>query len=303
MSKLKSPAISVIMSIYNQKDPERLRKAIYSILGQSFHDFEFIIYNDGSDDDIYHQLAEYAKVDERIIVLHNSVNQGLAYSLNACIDVAKGKYLARMDDDDISSVNRFRVQYEYLEKHSEVAFVGCNASLIDDDGVWGHRMMPENPAKKDYLRFSPFIHPTVMIRRSVLEEGNNYNTSKETLRCEDYELFMRLNKAGYLGHNIQQELFYYREDKKSYHKRTLRSRAAEMRVRYANFKDLKLLSPIGFLYVIRPLISAIVPAEMILHIKQNYHKQNTMTTYESYENIGTKIIAISPDSEKGANVI
>lgn len=303
MSKNLSPAISVIMSIYNQKNPERLQKAIFSILNQTFHDFEFIIYNDGSDDEIYERLLEYAKLDERIVILHNSVNQGLAYSLNACIEVAKGKYLARMDDDDISAANRFRIQYDYLEKHSEIAFVGCNATLIDDEGVWGHRIMPEIPTKNDYLRFSPFIHPTVMIRRSVLEAGNIYNTSKETLRCEDYELFMRLNKAGYIGYNIQHELFSYREDNLSYHKRKLKNRVAEMKVRYTNFKELGLLSPKGLLYVIRPLISALVPSQIILHIKQSYHKQTTMAAFETYENIGTKIIPISADSEKRANVI
>ena len=293
----KQPAISVIMSVYNQKNTTYLKQSILSVIGQSFKDFEFIIYNDGSDDDIFANLKKYAELDDRIILINNPVNQGLAYSLNACIEVAKGKYLARMDDDDMCHIHRFRFQYEYLENNPDVAFVGCNSGLIDSNGIiWGHRTMPEEPTEKSFLRFSPYIHPTVMIRRSVLEEGNNYNTGQETLRCEDYELFMRLNKAGYRGQNIQQELFYYREDYHSYQKRNLRVRLNEMSVRYKNFKELGLLTPRGYLYVARPLLSLIVPGRLILFTKQNHHKQRANTEYELNEKLGTQIIPIPPSS-------
>ena len=226
-----------------------------AILRQSFTDIEFIIYDDGSDEELAKYLHRFETMDERVKLISNPANHGLAYSLNNCIDAARGKYLARMDDDAISAGNRLQIQYDYMESHPEVAFVGCNAKLLDDEGVWGCRRMPEKPDAKAFLRCSPFIHPTVMIRREVFEAGNIYCDAKENLRCEDYELFMRLQKLGYYGTNIQQELFYYREDRYSYSKRKFCYRMDELRLRYRNFKELGILYPIGWLYVLRPLLA------------------------------------------------
>ena len=268
------PAISVIMSIYNQRDRKRLEEAVLSILRQSFTDFEFIIYNDGSDRELADYLQRFERMDKRVVLISNPVNHGLAYSLNTCIDVARGKYLARMDDDDISAGSRLQVQYDFMEAHPEVAYAGCNARLLDDNGVWGRRRMPEKPERNDFLKCSPFIHPTVMIRREVFEAGNTYRDSRENWRCEDYELFMRLYKLGYQGENIQEGLFFYREDRNSYVKRKFCYRMAEMRIRYRNFKELGILSPCGWLYVIRPLLAAAVPAGMIWRAKRLYHRQD-----------------------------
>lgn len=268
------PAISVIMSIYNQRDRKRLEEAVLSVLRQSFTDFEFIIYNDGSDRQLADDLQRFERMDKRVVLINNPVNHGLAYSLNTCIDVAKGKYLARMDDDDISAYNRLQVQYDFMEAHPEVAYAGCNAGLLDDNGVWGCRRMPEKPDRHDFLKCSPFIHPTVMIRREVFEAGNTYRDSRENWRCEDYELFMRLHKLGYRGENIQEDLFFYREDRNSYVKRKFRYRMAEMRIRFRNFKELGILFPYGWLYVIRPLLAAAVPAGIIWRAKRLYHRQD-----------------------------
>lgn len=265
------PRISVIMSVYNQKNKEQLELAIQSVLKQTFQDFEFIIYNDGSDREVSEYLQEYAKFDRRIRLIEGEVNHGLAYSLNACIDIAKGKYLARMDDDDVCDPDRFMVQFHFMEKHSEISYVGCNAKLIDSKGVWGIRQMPEYPNERSFLRFSPYIHPTIMIRREVLERENGYNDSVENLRCEDYELFMRLTKRGYQGHNIQLNLFSYREEQNSYKKRKFQYRMDEMRLRYRNFKELGILFPIGWAYVLRPVVAAFVPAGIILNLKKIKH--------------------------------
>lgn len=277
----KLPAISVIMSVYNQRDKEKLDAAIMSILRQSFQDFEFIIYDDGSDIDMISHLEYYARLDERIVLITNPVNHGLAYSLNSCIDVARGKYLARMDDDDVSLPHRLEVQYDFMERHPEIAFAGCNARLLDENGVWGERQMPEKPEKKDFLRFSPYIHPTVIIRRSIFEEGNLYNAEKQHWRCEDYELFMRLFKAGYRGCNIQQTLFLYREERCSYEKRRFCYRINEFHLRYRNFKELSILFPFGWLYVLRPLAAAFVPDGLTWRIKKLYHRQDL--SYERYQ--------------------
>lgn len=250
----------------------QLEQAIKSVLQQTFTDYEFIIYDDGSDRNVHEYLKEYAKMDKRIILISDPVNHGLAYSLNTCINVAKGIYLARMDDDDICEPERFAVQCEFLDHHPEIAFVGCNAKLIDDRGVWGIRQMPEDPDKHSFLRFSPFIHPTVMIRRRVLEGGNTYRCDKNNWRCEDYELFMRLWKLGHRGYNIQRELFCYREDRHAYKKRKFRYRIDEMLLRRRNFRELGMSGPFTWFFVIRPLVAGIVPSWLILQTKRLYHR-------------------------------
>ena len=295
----KAPMISVIMSIYNQWNKEYLRDAIMSVLGQTFTDFEFIIYNDGSDESVCQHLQTYADLDSRITIINNPVNHGLAYSLNTCIDVAKGKYLARMDDDDICEPNRFQVQVDYLEEHPEISFVGCNAKLINKDGVWGHRTMPENPGKNAFLKYSPYIHPTVMIRRNIFENESAYRSSKETWRCEDYELFMRLLQLGYRGYNIQQELFCYREDRASYKKRKMKYRIDEMRLRYRNFSTMGTLYPLGWLYVIRPVVAGCMPSWMILGAKR---LQQLLWNVRG-KKLEREITAISRDVEERLDVV
>ncbi|MGN0431905.1 MAG: glycosyltransferase [Lachnospiraceae bacterium] len=271
MERCKNPIVSVIMSIYNQQNREQLKRAVMSVLQQSFSDFEFIIYNDGSNEIVGRYLREFEMLDKRIVLISNPKNHGLAYSLNTCIDVAKGKYLARMDDDDVCMPDRLLRQVQFLEAHSEISYVGCNAFLLDDGGIWGERKMPENPGKHDFLKYSPFIHPTVMIRRAVFDGTAAYRASKDTWRCEDYELFMRLWKLGHRGCNLQESLLYYREDRNSYKKRKLRYRLDEMKLRYRNFKEMGMLYPLGWIQVLRPLAAALVPSFIIIGVKRLYH--------------------------------
>ena len=262
-------SVSVIMGVYNQWNREALQKAGKSILNQTMTDFEFIIYDDGSDPQVAGYIRELEKLDERIVLIGKEENHGLAFSLNMCIGAAKGKYIARMDADDVALPQRLRVQYDFMEQHTEYAWCGCNASLFDENGVWGERKMPEIPTDKDYLPFSPFIHPTVMYRRQLFEENEGYHVSKETLRCEDYEIFMRLHQLGYQGYNIQQSLFQYREDKQSFQKRKFKFRLNEARLRYRNFKAMNLLLPFGWLYVIRPVIGGLMPPGMTAWLKRS----------------------------------
>lgn len=299
MKNRETVEVSVIMSIYNQWSKGQLDAAIRSVLHQSFQDFEFIIYSDGSDEEVIRCLKAYAEEDSRIILICDPQNHGLAYSLNTCIHVAKGKYLARMDDDDICMPDRLQVEYDFLEAHPKIAFVGCNAKLIDDKGIWGVRKMPEKPGKKDFLRFSPFIHPSVMIRRDVFQKADAYCVTKETWRCEDYELFLRLWGLGYCGCNLQQELLLYREDTNSYRKRKLKYRIYEMKLRYRNFKKLGILYPAGWLYVLRPIAAALLFPKLIFYIKKLYHGRDKRYDRQ----IGTETEAIQREIEKRPDIV
>lgn len=262
------PEISVIMSVYNQFDKGILLAAVKSILNQSFTDFEFIIYDDGSHPEATEFLKEVERMDERIVLIGQEENHGLAFALNACIEAAKGKYIARMDDDDISYPERLQKEKEFLDRHPEFAWVGCNIEVFDETGIWDRRQMPERPGESDYLRFSPYAHPTVMYRAEIFDTNQGYVDSKEMLRCEDYEIFMRLRKSGLKGANLQEYLFCYREDNASYRKRTVRYRINEAKCRYRNFKSMGILFPVGWLYVLRPIAACLIPTGLLAWIKR-----------------------------------
>lgn len=264
--------VSVIMGVYNQTDKEALRLAVDSIINQTLEDFEFLIYDDGSLQEVSDNIRELCKCDKRIRLLSSSDNMGLAFSLNACIDVATGKYIARMDADDYSMPERLQIQYDFLEANPEYGWCGCGAVLFDEKGDWGVRIMPAIPEKKDFLKFSPYIHPSVMYRSDILNDNGRYKVSKDTLRCEDYEIFMRLTQAGYRGYNISQTLFKYREDKNSYKRRKFKFRISEVKVRYYNFKAMKMLFPTGWLYCLRPIAGWLIPGNVIRWIKKSRYR-------------------------------
>lgn len=263
------PMISVIMGVYNQQNLDAFEQAVSSVLNQSYRNFEFLIYNDGSSIQEVNAYIEGLKErDPRIHVIDSRENHGLGYALNRCIDLAGGTYLARMDADDISYPNRFEEEIQFLEAHPEYMWCGSNCKLMDDDGVWGYGIRPENPGTEDYLKYSPYIHPTVMYRASLFKKVAGYAESKKTLRCEDYELFMRLFGLGYKGYNIQKALLNYRVDRKAYHTRSWVNRFREGQVRYEGFRGLGILWPKGWIYIFRPLVSKFVPTTLTAKAKE-----------------------------------
>lgn len=259
--------ISIIMGIYKMIEKENLVKlAIDSILNQTYKDFEFIICDDGSNDGTYEMVQGLTKNDSRVILIKNDKNKGLAYSLNHCLSIAKGKYIARMDADDISMPNRLEKQTKFLNEHLEYAMVGCNLVLINDKGVWGKRILAERPTKKSFLFTSPFCHPAIVMRKEVLDKVNSYKVEKITRRAEDYDLFMRIYANGYKGYNIQEFLYQFREDNDAFKRRAYKYRWDEVQVRYRGFKALGFM-PEAFLYVIKPLIVGLIPQKILAKLR------------------------------------
>lgn len=201
------PAISVIMSVYN--DMPFLPEAVESILNQSFSDFEFIIINDGSTDGSKECLEKYVAQDDRIILVDQE-NIGLTKSLNKGIALAKSKYIARMDGDDISTPNRFERQVKFLDKSGSVV-VSSNMELIDSSGnEIGYHDYPTSPQKIKFAMafYNPISHPAVMINSHKLCDGElYYDESYET--CQDYELWSTLSKKYSFG-NLPERLLKYR---------------------------------------------------------------------------------------------
>lgn len=261
-------SISVIMGAYNPKDKNELNEAIDSILQQTYGDFEFLIYDDGSDAAGEELLKETAKRDGRIRLLRGETNRGLAHALNACLKEARGEFVARMDIDDISAPERFRVQKEFLDKYKEYGFVGGSAQLFDKQGVWGIRTPERTPGVKAFLKYSPYIHPSVMFRKSILDDAGGYLESEDTRRCEDYELFMRLYCKKQYGYNIDKVLFSYREDREWYDKRKLHQRIAEMKVRYRGFRSMGILKPNTLIYVVKPVLMIALPKSVRKYLRK-----------------------------------
>ena len=201
-----NPMISVIMPVYNQQ--ELVGTAIESILSQTYEDFEFIIIDDGSTDNSLKVIQSYQ--DARIRVIWGKGNRKLVPALNDGIQSARGKYLARMDSDDISLPMRFEEQIKYMEEHPSVDVCGTYFRTIGLAVDYVQRYPFDNEdIKMAMIFFCPLAHPTVMIRRSTMfEKGLSYD--KEFSYAEDYELWSRMSAVGCNFHNIPRVLLRYR---------------------------------------------------------------------------------------------
>ncbi len=263
--------VSIITGAYNLQNCFSFPKSMESILNQSFKDFEFIICEDGSKDDTWKLLEEYAKKDKRIKLLKNEKNQGLASSLNNCIKIAQGKYIARHDLDDYCDLSRIEKQVKYLDEHPDVAVLGTNAYLFDENGVWGKDDFPRYVTNKDFLFTSPYKHGSVMFRAEELKKAGGYRVAKETYRAEDYDLFMTM-QTFCKGENLDEYLYYFCEDVNAKKRRKYKYRIDEMKVRFKGFKKLHLF-PKGFFYAIKPLFVGLIPQKMLTKMQNKHYKR------------------------------
>jgi glycosyltransferase involved in cell wall biosynthesis len=189
---MKGVSVSVVMSIFNGE--VYLREAMDSILGQTFQDFEFIVIDDGSTDGTGEVLLSYAQRDARVHVVRHE-NRGRAESLNIGIGLAEGKYIARMDADDISLSDRLQHQVSFLDDHPEVGLLG---GAFDSISVDGHVLNKVQYPTEDMeiravmLRYNPFCHPTVMMRKELAVAAGLYR--KALLDADDYDLWLRMSE-------------------------------------------------------------------------------------------------------------
>lgn len=207
---MKSILVSVIMSVYNAE--LYLEDAIKSILSQSYENFEFIIINDGSNDKSLDIIRKYKNIDNRINLINNSENKGLIYSLNKGLEIAKGKYIARMDADDIALKDRFLKQVKYMENNKDIALLGTNIYMFRNSNKFLKKkwhIINNIEEIRVKMFFGNFIaHPTVMIRKSILDKyGLKYNINHRGM--EDYGLWIEILKNDSIS-NLDQALLKYR---------------------------------------------------------------------------------------------
>jgi glycosyltransferase involved in cell wall biosynthesis len=182
------PAVTVLMPLYN--GAHYVREAVGSILRQTWKDFELLIIDDGSTDAGPEIVS--AMRDERIVLLRNPSNMGVAATLNNGLDVARGHYIARMDADDISLANRLEHQVRFMDEHPDVGISGGWVRLFGGGELpYTCRVPGESREVAAYILFeNPLWHMTVMLRRDAMNHhALRYNPGFS--RSEDYDLWIR----------------------------------------------------------------------------------------------------------------
>lgn len=204
-----TPTVSVVMPVYNGQ--RFLAEAIDSVLNQTFTDFEFIIVNDCSSDDSLAILESYARQDSRITIITNDQNLGESGSANVGVTHTRGRYIARVDQDDISDPTRFAKQVDFLDAHPDYIVVGTQAEIIDEHGATtGHKLFPETHEElfKEFGNFHPMLHPSIMVRKSLLPDPTKLWTNSIS-SADDYMSLFTLIMVGKFA-NLPEKLVRYR---------------------------------------------------------------------------------------------
>ncbi|MEP7146484.1 MAG: glycosyltransferase family A protein [bacterium] len=205
-----SPKITVITTVYNCEN--YISRSIESITKQTFEDFEFIIINDGSDDNTSKLIQKFSQKDKRLITSDNNANLGRVKSLNIALEKAKGKYIAIQDADDISLPERLKKQYTFLQENPDYVLVGSDITEIDEKGA--EMSKPLRPEKNLEAKFSllfrcTFANPSIMFRKDVIDDFN-IHYEEDFLHSEDFRIISLISLHGKV-HNLKDKLINYRK--------------------------------------------------------------------------------------------
>lgn len=201
------------MPAYNSKD--YIHEAVSSVLAQTFQDFELIIIDDASKDSTVSIIQRFVKKNPdkiKLIQVKKNLNCGGDKCANEGLKVATGRYIARMDADDIADPTRFEKQIKFLKENSKVFLVGSNADVIDKNGkIIGEKNEPLTSKEiyKAYFGFHPLIHPTCMFKRK-LKNGKVFRYEIKHSANNDYYTFFKLICQGYEFINLDEKLLKYR---------------------------------------------------------------------------------------------
>jgi len=203
------PQISVIMLAY--ESGKYIRASIESILAQTFKDFELLIIYDDSKDDTIKIIEEFVKKDERVKCIKNENRKGIVGAANTGLKYAKGKYIARLDSDDLSLPDRLEKQITFMEENPQYGLLGGGYRQIDSEGKilsnsWIPSAVPEK-IKSILLFENYFAQSTIFIRRTVLDITGFYD--ENILSMEDYNLWVRCSFVTKVW-NLPDILVYYR---------------------------------------------------------------------------------------------
>lgn len=249
------PTISVLMSVYNGLP--YLADAVDSILAQTFSDFEFIIIDDLSIDGSLAILEKYAVTDQRIKLVKNPQRLGLGNNLRSGVQIAVGKWIARMDADDVSLPERLAKQLEYITKHPNTDVLGAFAIDIDENGnSIGERRVPTSHEDiRKYIWTCPIIHPTAFMKRTSILAAGSYGSER---RRQDYALWFRCAAAGLKFANLPEPLLKYRFTGDYFNRNNLPALVDQVKIGWKGCWLIK-ASLIAYIGVTVPLIKGILP--------------------------------------------
>lgn len=261
----KAPVVSILLSAHNEQD--HIDEAINSLLLQTYKDFELLITDDGSTDKTLLKIEALAKTDGRISIIKNDSSKGLANCLNEMIKLSKGRYLARMDGDDIARKDRLQKQVEFLNRHNDVGIVGSFCREIDTAGnpisVWT-RPTTDRDIRKALFKYNPFIHSSVLIRKEVFEDIGLYNPTCRY--AQDIELWLRIgSKFNYAI--IPDPLIDLRVDWNKLNKKNRLARKIKLKIMYDFFRTSYYPSWYK-LYLIHHLVLYLLPTRLLIILKK-----------------------------------
>jgi glycosyltransferase involved in cell wall biosynthesis len=207
---IENPLVSVVMSTYND-NPDFLEHAISSIANQTYRNLELLIVDDSTVAESKAVIDHWKCRDPRIRLMRFPDKKGFVASLNEGLRIASGEFIARMDGDDISEPERIEKEVAYLIGHPDISVVGTTMYIINEHGdvisfrnyLTGYKKLRKMSCFK-----SPLAHPSVMMRRKIIDTGFFYDDKFK--KAEDYELWLRLMKSGYKMDNINEPLLRYR---------------------------------------------------------------------------------------------
>lgn len=260
MEDNKQPLVTVIMGVYN--GAKRFEKPIESIINQTYTNWEFIICDDGSKDNSFNKLLKFQEEDARIRVINNEKNSGLSASLNHCLKYARGEYIARMDDDDISHDNRLEEEVKFLLQHPEFDIVATGYRLMDNDGFWGKNCFYGERTAKDIFKGRYFAHPTVMIRKKAFDAVGGYSTDPKIGRMEDVDLWCKMYANGFKGYVMDAILYDYFESRNSMQRRKYKHRLTEFKLKMKYRKAMG-ISSIYSIFACKTLLVGLLPPSII----------------------------------------
>lgn len=277
------PFISVILPVYNAQP--FLKEAIESILNQSYSNFEFIIINDGSTDDSEKTILQFN--DSRIKYYYQQ-NKGLGATLNIALSLCAGKYIARQDQDDVSYPDRFKKQIEFLEKNPTTVLLGTRAKILIENTTeikYHNHATHSADLKFDLLFDNPFVHSSVMFKKSIIDEVGIYTIDRNLY--EDYDLWSRMALNGEVA-NLPDILLDYR-----HHAKGLSSNSSNFK-NYALFEQgLK-----NTKNLIGELSTPIIDLQALFHWKkEKYSGTPTIQLFNALDVITNKLISMYPNEK------
>lgn len=201
--------ISVLLPVYNSS--KTIGPTVESLLTQSFTDFELLIVDDGSVDDTLVKLELLASQDSRVKIISKE-HSGLGATLNYGLQIAKGKYIARIDADDVAHEDRLALQFEYMESNPHISVLGANVETVYSDGsvLVRKRSGPHEEILKNICKVCPVVHPTVMVKASAIRNVGGYDENRDGSLGRsmgmDYYLWIDMLAEGHKFANLNEIL-------------------------------------------------------------------------------------------------